>query len=183
MVAVDWNQDQKNSMENSKIEFTKDETRGYRLRAEMLVDLPIETVFSVFANPMQLERLTPPWLNFTVLTPQPIEIRQGLLLDYRLYLHHVPINWRTEIAVWEPPFRFVDQQLRGPYYRWYHEHTFIEIDGKTWVKDDVHYIPRGGRLVHHWLVRPDLENIFRFRHQALINIFREMKSSLAMSRE
>ncbi len=116
-------------MDNStQISITPDKKSGYRLHAEMSVDLPLDLVFSIFSDARQLERITPPWLNFSVLTPEPIEMKTGLLLDYQLYLHRVPIKWRTEIAVWEPPFRFVDQQLRGPYKLWYHEHTFEEIE-------------------------------------------------------
>ena len=158
-----------------------DSNSGYRLKAEMAVDLPLEQVFEFFSDAMQLERITPPWLNFSVLTRQPIEMKAGTLLDYRLNLHRIPINWRTEIAVWEPPYRFVDQQLRGPYKRWYHEHTFVEVDGKTIVKDDVHYIPRGGRLIHEWFVKPDLEKIFKFRQDTLSKIFQEMKEGMVLT--
>ena len=164
-------------MDRSKLEFSQDPVRGYRLHAQQLIEFPIEAVFSVFSDPLKLERLTPPWLNFTVLTPQPIEMREGLTLDYRLYLHYFPIHWRSEISVWEPPFRFVDQQLRGPYRRWYHEHLFVEVDGGTLVQDNVHYIPRGGRLVHQWMVLPDLEKIFRYRHHSLLEIFQEMATA------
>lgn len=163
-------------MSDTKLEISSDPERGYRLHAEMTVDLPIETVFDFFSDATKLEQITPPWLNFSVLTPLPITMRKGLLLDYRLYLHRIPINWRTEIAVWEPPFRFVDQQLRGPYQRWYHEHTFEDLGDRTLVVDKVHYIPRGGSLVHRWLVRPDLERIFRYRQETLARIFEEIKS-------
>jgi len=159
------------------LEIKKDEKLGgYRLRAEMTVNLPLEAVFEVFADARQLERITPPWLNFSILTPFPIEMKSGLLLDYQLSLHKIPIKWQTEIAAWEPPYRFVDQQLRGPYKRWHHEHTFEEVDGKTLVKDNVHYIPIGGQLIHWLFVRNDLEKIFRYRQQELAKIFAEMES-------
>ena len=157
-----------------------DEKVGYRLRAEMIVDLPREQVFNFYSDAMQLERITPPWLNFSVLTPLPIEMREGLLLDYRLKLHQIPIRWQTEICVWEPSVRFVDQQVKGPYKRWYHEHTFEDIEdiedieGKTLVRDNVHYIPRGGKLIHRFMVQPDLEKIFRFRQDRLSEIFADM---------
>jgi ligand-binding SRPBCC domain-containing protein len=163
------------------IAITPDSKSGYRLSAEMAVELPLVQVFDLFSDAMQLERITPPWLHFSVLTPQPVEMKAGTLLDYRLYLHRIPINWRTVISVWEPPYRFVDQQLRGPYKRWYHEHTFSEVDGKTIAKDNVHYIPRGGRLLHKWLVRPDLEKIFRFRQDMLARIFQEIREGLVMT--
>jgi len=170
-----------NLMEETKLEITRDPERGYRLNAVQWFDLPLEQVFSFFSDAMELERITPAFLQFKVLTAGPIKIEQGTLLDYRLKLHGIPIKWRTEICVWEPPFRFVDQQLRGPYHRWYHEHTFEEIDGKTRVLDDVHYIPRGGSLIHNFLVKPDLEKIFRFRQDRLREIFNEKKARLSRS--
>lgn len=160
-------------VKDSSIQIQRDPVQGYRLTARMTVDLPRDEVFAFFADANQLERITPEWLNFVVLTPRPIEMKAGLLLDYRIRLHAIPINWRTEIAAWEPPFRFVDQQLKGPYKRWYHEHTFEEVDGSTIVHDNVHYIPRGGRLIHRFMVKPDLEKIFRFRHDKLTEIFAE----------
>jgi len=162
---------------NWMILIESDDEVGYRLKAEMTIDLPREQVFEFFADATELERITPPWLHFSVLTPQPIEIKKGQLLDYRLKLHGIPIYWQTEIAEWERPFRFVDQQLKGPYQRWYHEHTFLELDGKTIVRDNVHYIPRGGALIRPFLQRmfvgPDLEKIFGFRQDKLTEIFAE----------
>ena len=157
----------------SSIEIKRAPEGGYRLTARMTVDLPRDEVFRFFADANQLERITPPWLNFKILTPRPIEMKAGLLLDYRIRLHGIPIKWRTEISAWDPPFRFVDQQLKGPYKRWHHEHTFEEVDGKTVVVDNVHYIPRGGGLIHRWMVKPDLEKIFHFRHDRLTEIFAE----------
>ena len=122
------------------IEFGHDKDSGYWLRAEMLVEQPLETVFEFFADAKQLERITPPILNFKILTPMPVEIKAGLLLDYQISIHKVPIKWRTEIAVWEPPYRFVDRQLKGPYHLWHHEHTFEETENGTLVKDKVIYL-------------------------------------------
>jgi len=158
---------------DSLIQINRDPEGGYRLTARMTVDLPREEVFDFFADANQLERITPEWLNFKILTERPIHMRAGLLLDYKIRLHAIPIKWRTEISAWNPPFRFVDQQLKGPYKRWHHEHTFEEVDGKTIVVDNVHYIPRGGSLIHRFMVKPDLEKIFRFRHDRLTEIFAE----------
>jgi len=156
--------------QDSSIQIQRHPQEGYRLTARMSVDLPIEEVFEFFADANQLERITPQWLHFEVLTPRPIEMKAGLILDYRI---PIPIKWRTEISAWEPPFRFVDQQLKGPYKRWHHEHTFQEANGKTIVHDNVHYIPRGGSLIHRFMVKPDLEKIFSFRHHRLNEIFAE----------
>lgn len=156
------------------IEFGHDKDSGYWLRAEMLVEQPLETVFEFFADAKQLERITPPILNFKILTPMPVEMKAGLLLDYQISIHKVPIKWRTEIAAWEPPYRFVDRQLKGPYRLWHHEHTFEETEAGTLVKDKVIYKPIGGALVHKLFVRRDLEKIFRYRQEKIAEIFAAM---------
>ena len=136
--------------------------------------MPRERAFEFFGDAFQLEAITPPWLRFHVLTPRPIEMRAGTLIDYRLRLHGIPVKWRTEISVWEPPIRFVDRQISGPYAVWIHEHTFEEQDGGTLVRDRVTYrIPYGrmiGGLANRILVKRDLENIFRFRQDALARL-------------
>ena len=156
-----------------KISITKHPEVGYQLRAEMFVDLPIDEVFDFFSDASQLGRITPPWLNFKILTPMPVEMKSGALLDYQIRLHGIPIKWRTEICVWEPSYRFVDQQLRGPYKKWYHEHVFESVDGGTLVIDNVHYIVPFGGLVNKFFVQPDLQKIFQFRHETLRQIFNE----------
>ena len=146
---------------------------SYQLTTDMFVPLPRAEVFDFFADATQLERITPPWLNFSILTPAPINLKAGALIDYRLKLRFIPVKWRTEICVWQPPIRFVDQQLRGPYKRWYHEHTFKEVDGGTLVEDSVNYRVPGGSLVHRFFVKPDLLKIFKFRQDTLQEIFTE----------
>ena len=155
-----------------ELELLDDAKIGYRLKASMQVKCPIDRVFEFFSDAANLEAITPPWLNFQILTPMPFEISKGSLLDYKIRLHYIPIKWRTEICVWEPPYRFVDQQLKGPYKKWYHEHTFKELgNGVTSVIDDVHYIPRGGSLIHKFFVKSDLEKIFNYRQEKLTEIF------------
>lgn len=163
------------------LEFGHDKKNGYWLRAEMLVEHPLETVFDFFADAKQLERITPSTLNFKILTPMPVEMKAGLLLDYQISIHKIPIKWRTEIAVWEPPYRFVDRQLKGPYRLWHHEHTFEETENGTLVKDRVLYKPIGGALVHKLFVRRDLEKIFRFRHEKIAEIFAAMRKPKAVT--
>ncbi|MEM7784211.1 MAG: SRPBCC family protein [Planctomycetota bacterium] len=158
-------------IKTSKIEFSDHPNGGYLLNAEMTVPLDRKQVFNFFADARELERITPQWLNFKILTPLPVTMKAGLLLDYKIKLHRIPIYWQTRICVWEPCSRFVDEQLKGPYKRWYHEHTFEDVAEGTLVRDRVHYIPRGGRLLHKWMVRPDLERIFRFRQDTLAEIF------------
>lgn len=144
------------------------------LTRSLTLDLPREEVFDFFADAGNLERITPPELNFHIITPQPFDIRQGTLIDYELKLYGFPMSWRTEISVWEPPFRFVDQQLRGPYSQWIHTHTFIEIEpGITQIDDEVRYRlplePIGD--IAHFLVRRELEHIFDYRQRLLTRKF------------
>jgi ligand-binding SRPBCC domain-containing protein len=141
------------------------------LRREQRLPRPPAEVFHFFADARNLEAITPPWLGFTVSTPGPIEMRPGAAIEYRLKLHAVPIRWRTTIAVWDPPQRFVDVQIRGPYRLWHHTHDFEpDDDGGTVMRDTVRYaIPFGplGNLAHRLLVRRDLEAIFDFRSAAV----------------
>jgi ligand-binding SRPBCC domain-containing protein len=141
--------------------------RGYALTTAITIPRPRDEVFAFFADAFNLERITPPLLRFHVLTPAPIEMRQGAIIDYALRLRRVPIRWRTEITAWEPPVRFVDEQKRGPYRRWVHEHRFTDLGSDTLVEDRVEYAVPGGRLVHALFVRRDVREIFRHRTEAL----------------
>lgn len=145
--------------------------RGSRLEATQFLPHPREVVFEFFADAYQLESITPPWLRFAVLTPRPISMRAGLRIDYRLHLRGVPIRWQSVISAWAPPDRFVDEQVRGPYRRWHHEHRFERVEGGTLCRDLVDYEVPGGRLVDRLFVRRDLRNIFRFRQRKLAELF------------
>ncbi len=105
--------------------------KEFLLETKLWLPRPRAEVFSFFASAHNLETITPPWLNFEVLTPAPIAMRPGTLIDYRIRIHGVPVRWRTEITSWQPPYQFVDEQLRGPYKFWHHTHTFEERDGGT----------------------------------------------------
>jgi len=145
--------------------------KEFKLQTELWLPRPRDKVFAFFADARNLEALTPPWLKFEVLTPAPIVMRLGTLIDYRITVHGLPIRWRTEIAEWDPPSQFVDLQLRGPYSLWHHTHTFEERDGGTVCLDHVRYRPRGGTLIHWLFVRCDVERIFQYRQQRLGEIF------------
>lgn len=144
---------------------------GYVLRAECVVPRAQDEVFDFFSDAMQLEAITPGWLNFRVLTPHPIEMHVGRTIDYRLRIRGLPLRWTSEITAWDPPSFFVDEQRRGPYRHWRHEHTFESCDEGTRVGDIVHYGVPGGALVHWLAVRRDVERIFAYRQQALREIF------------
>lgn len=126
-------------------------------------------MFAFFSNPQNLEELTPDWLHFEILTPMPVEMAAGTCIDYRLRWYGIRLRWRSEIAAWEPPGRFVDRQIRGPYRVWIHEHSFADLNGGTLVGDTVEYATRGGGgiLIDKWLVGRDLDRIFTYRHNRL----------------
>ena len=133
------------------------------------VAAPPEEAFAAFADVRNLERMTPPWLRFRILTDHSVMLRPGALIQYRLTLHRFPVRWTTEIVEWEPSRRFVDVQRSGPYASWEHTHTFAPVEGGTLITDQVRYaLPFGplGALAHVAFVRRDLRRIFDFRRDA-----------------
>jgi ligand-binding SRPBCC domain-containing protein len=136
------------------------------LEREQVIPRPRAEVFAFFADALNLEAITPPWLHFNVQTPRPIEMSAGTLIAYRMRLHGVPVRWLTRIESWEPDTRFVDLQLSGPYVLWHHEHTFAEHPEGTLMRDAVRYaLPLGplGELARRAFVGHDLKRIFDFR--------------------
>ena len=145
--------------------------REFSFQSQIWLPKRREEIFPFFADAANLEKLTPPLLRFEILTPQPIRMEAGTLIDYRLRVHGVPLKWRTRISVWEPPFRFVDEQLSGPYRQWIHEHRFEEENGGTLCVDTVRYAVWGGALVNALVVERDVAKIFAYRNTRLREIF------------
>jgi ligand-binding SRPBCC domain-containing protein len=147
------------------------EVRDHRVETRLWLPCSRADVFPFFADAHNLEAITPPWLRFSVLTPAPIAMRAGAVIDYRLRLHGVPLRWRTEIAAWQPPGRFVDRQVSGPYETWVHEHRFRDVAGGVVMSDRVEYRIRGGRFADRIgdlaVARRDLRRIFEYRRDAL----------------
>lgn len=152
--------------------------KEYQLQTQVWLPRPRHEVFPFFAEAGNLEVITPSWLRFEVLTPAPITMRVGALIDYRIRVHGFPVWWRTEIAEWQPPERFVDVQLRGPYRLWHHTHEFHERDEGTLCLDHVRYRPRGGAVIQWLFVRRDVERIFEYRQQRLQELFGKPSNSV-----
>jgi ligand-binding SRPBCC domain-containing protein len=147
---------------------------GQVLERSTWIPRPIDEVFAFFADAMNLEQITPPELRFRIVTPSPIDMRIGTLIDYRLALFAVPFRWRTAISDWTPPRRFVDTQLAGPYRQWIHTHEFAVERGGTRMRDRVDYmLPLGilGRVALP-LVRRQLDRIFDYREATILKLLR-----------
>ena len=141
--------------------------RVRNFESQLWLPQPRDKVFAFFSDAQNLDLITPPWVHFRTVTPGPMEIHLGTLIDYKLRIHGFPVRWRSEITAWEPPLRFVDEQVRGPYRLWIHEHTFAQRDGNTLVSDRVQYAVPFDWLAHPLLVRRDVERIFRYRNDML----------------
>ena len=147
--------------------------RAHAFRTKTELPLARERVFPFFADAANLEQITPPELRFRIITPVPIEMAQGTLIRYRLRLMGVPFEWLTRITLWDPPREFVDEQVRGPYRKWVHQHLFVETSFGTRIHDAVTYelplYPFGE--IASPLVHLEMRRIFSYRARALANAF------------
>ncbi len=138
------------------------------LTRRVVVRHGLQETFRFFADAANLQRITPEWLDFRILTPLPIEMKVGAELQYVIRLHGIPIRWRTVIDAWEPGVRFVDRQVAGPYRWWHHEHRFRAVAEGTEVEDRVEYAAPFAWLTEPLLVRRDLRRIFDHRSRAIV---------------
>ena len=141
--------------------------RIHQFSSEIWLARPIEEVFAFFSDAANLDSITPPWLSFRTITRQPIEMHAGTVIDYKLRVRGFPVWWRTEITEWEPPYHFLDEQIRGPYRLWIHAHEFQSRNGGTLVCDNVRYAVPFDWPLHKFVVRPDVQRIFSYRADCL----------------
>ena len=143
----------------------------HRLNKKQKIPMNILDVFDFFSSPENLSKITPTRLGFNIMTPRPIEMKEGQLIDYTIKILAVPIRWTSMITSYDPPHMFVDQQIKGPYSMWHHTHTFKQLDANhTEVEDEILYaMPLGfvGDMVHSVYVKKDLESIFRYRETTI----------------
>lgn len=156
--------------------------RIYRIRREQFVHAPLDRVFSFFSRPENLARLTPADLGFSILTPSPIHMKPGTVIDYTIRLWKLRVRWTTLITAYDPPGSFVDTQVRGPYAFWHHIHTFSARENGTVITDEVQYaLPFGwiGRVAHALFVRRRLGKIFDHRRDVIGEMFTPARPSTA----
>lgn len=150
--------------------------KTFLFKTQHTFEQPLTAVFKFFSDAHNLVLITPPQLHLKVLTPAPIKMFAGTLIDYRLKLHGIPLRWQTEITAWHPPHAFVDEQRRGPYRLWRHTHTFKETAEGVVIGDSIEYAVWGNRLIDKFFVRPDIEKIFAYRSAQLDKIFHQADS-------
>ena len=146
----------------------------YELTFDQFILRPIDTVFAFFEKPENLEKITPTRLGFKILSPQPIQMEEGRVIDYCIRIMGIPVLWRTLITSYDPPNSFVDEQIKGPYSLWQHTHIFRSENGGTSIRDHIRYvIPLGivGKLANVVWVRNDVKDIFNYRKKIIEEVF------------
>ena len=148
--------------------------KTFQLIKTQVINSPMDDVFDFFSKPENLKTITPAKLSFNILTPTPIVMEKGTVIDYTIRLFLIPIHWRTLITKYNPPYEFVDEQIKGPYKFWHHTHTFESKNGGVEITDKVRYaIPFGwlGWILNFFWIRPDLEKIFNYRKDIIQKYF------------
>jgi len=143
---------------------------AYQLIREQFIPKPLDDVFAFFQKPENLAVITPPWLNFVILTPSPIQMAHGAQIDYTVRPFGFRLRWTSVISEYDPPRSFVDEQIRGPYKRWHHRHEFLAREGGVLTRDVVDYELYFGIL--GWVanavyVRWSLKSIFDYREKMI----------------
>ncbi len=139
------------------------------LESRVWLARPRPEVFAFFADPRNLARVLPASLGFRV-ERAPSTLAPGAILDLSVRWLGMRLGWRSYIREYDPPFRFVDVQVRGPYARWEHRHRFLEDEGATLVEDRVTYrLPGGplGRVAHALVVGRQLRAMWSYRRRKL----------------
>ena len=160
--------------------------RIYELNKTQFINQPIDVVFDFFSKPENLALITPLKLAFKILTPTPITINRGTLIDYTISFMRLPVHWRTLITKYNPPYEFVDEQIKGPYFFWHHTHTFKAVNGGSEIKDKVRYsIPMGylGQLIHKIWIKKYLEKIFEYRKKVIDKLLTLEKFNIVLMNE
>jgi ligand-binding SRPBCC domain-containing protein len=143
----------------------------FEFHSSLWLPRPRLEIFEFFSEAANLQEITPTFLHFQLIAQRPAAMQKGTEIDYRIKIRGIPVRWRSKIALWEPPQRFIDEQLRGPYRLWIHEHRFSEDSGGTICEDHVRYAPIGGGLVNTLFVARDIRNIFEYRSARLKSLF------------
>ena len=147
----------------------------YTFYKEQFVPSDLDTVFEFFSRPENLEKITPSSMGFNIITPTPIDMKEGAIIDYTVKIMGVPVRWRTMITSYKKNEYFVDEQLKGPYSYWHHKHIFKEVEGGVLIIDEITYalpIQAFRLIVHPLLIKPQLNQIFNFRFQTIKDKFK-----------
>lgn len=140
----------------------------YRLAMSTVICRPLSEVFEFLSDATNLNAITPRWVKYKILTPMPVEMREGAIFDYSIRIRGFPVRWRTEITEWSPPNSFTDTQVRGPFKRWRDRHIFTELDeGITRVENDVHYSVLCGALTCSPFVHRGLIAVYRHEQESM----------------
>jgi ligand-binding SRPBCC domain-containing protein len=148
--------------------------KTHSLIRKTIINRPLEQVFQFFSKAENLNLLTPPELQFKIITPLPIIMKEGAIIDYKIKLNGVPFNWKTEISMWKENEFFVDKQLKGPYRVWHHKHSFKNVNGATEMTDEVNYLSPGWffePIIQALFIKKKVEGIFDYRNAKLKEIF------------